>query len=263
MKKHFLKLLLFGFLGSPLLLNAKGNDTLKVTAKEIKTQYLTEGTHRYLVYFRDGKNSTRKYVQFWTRNLARARQNGQEVITVTQEWEDKDTIVHTVQSVCEAKSFRPLQHQFWWKQRGGEVSVDLVANTLAQQGQAITEADTAKAKKRMWAAFKSAEGQFYFNWHLDMEVFPLLPYAEGRTFLVPFYDPGTSSPFQTVAYTVTGSGKLAGYNGQEVDCWLLTHQTPGNKEVFWVSKKTQEVLQLVQELPNDVKRYKVKMSFSL
>lgn len=69
---------------------------------------------------------------------------------------------------------------------------------------------------------------FFLNWHLDLESFPLLPYAKGVTFLIPFYDPGTASNFQKVYYTVTGSPELNGFNDQKIECWLLVHESDGN-----------------------------------
>lgn len=100
------------------------------------------------------------------------------------------------------------------------------------------------------------------NWHLDLETFPTLPYKTGLTFVIPFYDPGTASGFQKVAYTVTGSAELIGYNDQKIDCWLLVHESKGNKEVFWISKKTNEVLKLEQEVGGRMYRYKIKLGFS-
>ncbi len=96
-----------------------------------------------------------------------------------------------------------------------------------------------------------------------MEVFPLLPFKEGVTFVIPFYDPGTGSSFQQVAYTVMGSSELVGYNDQKIDCWLLSHEERGNKEIFWISKKTREVLKLEQEINGSLYRYKIKLGFSI
>lgn len=73
--------------------------TIFITEKNITTTVLREGTHRYLVYFKMKKDATRTQTQFWTRKIERTAQNEKPVITVTQEWEDKDSIMHTVKSV--------------------------------------------------------------------------------------------------------------------------------------------------------------------
>jgi hypothetical protein len=156
---------------------------------------------------------------------------------------------------------KPITHEFWWKQRGS-TTVNFENKTVQLNGSILTDADTAKQKKGVWSAFKSTGDNYFLNWHLDMEVFPTLPYKSGVTFIIPFYDPGTGTPFEKVAYTVTGSAELIGYNDQKIDCWLLVHESKGNKEVFWISKKTKEVLKLEQEINGTLYRYKIKLGFS-
>lgn len=250
-----------------LLLNAamligQNKDTIVINPQSINTKVLKEGTHRYLVYFKMWKDATRTQTQFWTRKIERNIIDGKNVITILQEWEDKDTIVHTVKSVCDEKTFKPLIHEFWWKQRGA-AQIDFAKNKVIYNGSTISESDTVKQKKSIWNAYSSSQDKYFLNWHLDMEVFPTLPYKQGVTFIIPFYDPGTSSPLQMVAYTVTGSAQLSGYNNQKIDCWLMTHEEKGNKEMYWISKKTKEVLKLEQEVNGKFYRYKVKLGFSM
>lgn len=250
------------FVLNSFFVNAQKRDTVFITEKNINTNVLQEGTHRYLVYFKMKKDAPRTMTDFWTRKIERTKMNNQSVIIVTQEWEDKDTIMHTVKSVCDEKTMKPITHEFWWKQRGSAV-VDFRNNTLQYNGKMMTGADTSKQYKAIWAGFKSAENNYFLNWHLDLEVFPTLPYKKGVTFIVPFYDPGTQSSYQKVAYTVTGSAELTGYNNQKIDCWLLLHESKGNKELFWISKKTKEVLKLEQEVNGKLYRYKIKLGFSI
>lgn len=157
---------------------------------------------------------------------------------------------------------KPITHEFWWKQRGS-TAVNFENKTVQLNSSILTDADTAKQKKGVWSAFKSTGDNYFLNWHLDMEVFPTLPYKSGVIFIIPFYDPGTGAPFEKVAYTVTGSAELIGYNDQKIDCWLLVHESKGNKEVFWISKKTKEVLKLEQEINGTLYRYKIKLGFSI
>lgn len=240
---------------------AQKSDTIVITPAQIKTSVLREGTHRYLVYFKMSKDATRTQTQFWTRKIERSKQADKNIIIITQEWEDKDTIVHTVKSVCDDKTLAPISHEYWWKQRGG-ASINFENNTAFYNGSLLSEADTVKQWKVVYAAFKSAQNKYFLNWHLDMEVFPVLPYKQGVTFVIPFYDPGTSSPLQSVAYTITGTAQLTGYNNQQIDCWLMVHEEKGNKEVYWISKKTREVLKLEQEVNGRFYRYKIKLGFS-
>ncbi len=251
---------------------AQKADTIQITSTNINTKVLREGTHRYLVYFKMAKDSVRTQTQFWTRTIKRIDYNGTPSIEITQEWEDKDSIMHIVKSISDAKTMQPMYHKTWWKVQTArnsilktvsETSVDFLNKTVSYNGNQISDSDTAKTSKAIWASYKSSLDKYFLNWHLDLETFPLLPYKNGVTFLIPFYDPGTSSNYQKIAYTVTGSAELTGYNDQKIDCWILVHETKGNKEVFWISKKTKEVLKLEQEYNGRFYRYKIKMGFSM
>jgi len=257
-------LLLSCFLTCCFFATAQKNDTVYITSKNINTAVLREGTHRYIVYFKKSKDATRTQTQFWTRKIERATENQKSVIIITQEWEDKDTIIHTVRSVSDARTMQPLYHKTWWNiPQMGTTAVNFSGKTVEHNGKILSDADTARMAKRIWEAYKSTGDKFLLNWHLDMEIFPALPYKNGTTFMIPFYDPGTRAPFEVVAYTVKGSGSLTGYDDQKIDCWLLEHTSQGNKEVFWVSKKTKEVLKLEQEINGSFYRYKIKLGFSL
>jgi hypothetical protein len=251
---------------------AQKMDTLQITSANINTKVLREGTHRYLVYFKMAKDSVRTQAQFWTRTIKRTDYKGTPAIEITQEWEDKDSIIHIVKSYSDAKTMQPLYHKTWWKvlatrnatvKTVSETSVDFLNKTVSYNGNQLSDADTAKQAKSIWTSYKTSLDKYYLNWHLDLETFPLLPYKNGVTFVIPFFDPGTSSNYQKVAYTVTGSAALIGYNDQKIDCWLLVHESKGNKEVFWISKKTKEVLKLEQEINGRFYRYKIKLGFSL
>jgi len=184
---------------------AQQSDTLFVTDRHINTKVLKEGSHRYLVYFQMGKNAPRTQTQFWTRTIERTTQNKKSVIIITQQWEDKDSTMHTVKSVCDELTMKPVTHEFWWKQRFGTAQVNIESKTVLYNGSPLSDADTSKHRKAIWLAFKSIGDNYFLNWHLDLEVFPTLPYKNGVTFIIPFYDPGTSSPFEKVAYTVAGN----------------------------------------------------------
>jgi hypothetical protein len=255
-----------------LSVDAQKKDTIRITPAHINSRVLKPGTHRYLVYFQMKKDAPRTQAQFWTRNIAHVVEDGKPCIEITQYWEDKDSVMHTVRSVSDAQTLQPLYHKSWWKvqrPRTGttrtvsETIVDFRSKTVSYNGKPITEADTARLMKRILEGYRSSVGNYFLNWHLDLETFPVLPYREGAIFEIPFYDPGTASSLTRVIYTVTGSAELVGYNDQKIDCWLLTHEEKGNKEVFWISKKTKEVLKLEQEINGTIYRYKIKLGFSV
>lgn len=235
-------------------------DTVKITPDLVNTSVLKKGTNRYLVYFKLGKDSSRTNYQLWTRTIDHINYQGKQAIAVTQEWEDNSKLIHKVYSVCDAKTFAPLFQESDWVGR-----TNSKFNFLKKEGyikdSLLTDSDTSKSKKDALQAFRKAQNEFVLNWHLDLEVFPILPYKEGRTFLINYYDPGFSAP-AIQAYTVSGSGTLIGYDDQPIDCWLLTHASPNNNETFWISKKTREVLKLEQQY-GQLYRYKIKLGFSV
>lgn len=259
------------FIGN-VKLCAQKSDTLQITAANINTNVLREGTHRYLVYFKMKKDSIRTQTQFWTRTIKRTNYGGNPVIEINQEWEDKNSIVHKVKSIADAKTMQPLYHQSWWKVQTSRTSlvkainvttVDFIKKIVDYNGKLFTDTTSNNRAKAIWAGYQSSAGKYFLNWHSDLETFPTLPYKNGITFVIPFYDPGTASGYQKVAYTVTGSATLNGFNDQKIDCWLLVHETKGNKEVYWISKKTNEVLKLEQEVNGTMCRYKIKLGFSI
>lgn len=245
---------------SSLISHAQNTDTVTIDASKVNTQVLINGVHRYLVYFKNGKDSSRVRYQLWTRKIDRITYQNKPAISVTQEWENNDTVFHTVYTVCDEKTFAPLYQQSWSK--GSESVFDFTNKTASFQGLPLTDQDTARNRKGMWGAFKNALQQSYvLDWHLDLEVFPILPYKANTTFLINFYDPGFPAP-KYQSYTVSGSAMLQGYDQQPVECWLLQHKASANStETFWISKKTKEVLKLEQEFGGKY-RYKIKLPFS-
>jgi len=245
-----------------LAAGAQKTDTVVIQPKDIHTNVLIPGMHRWLVYFKMGKDSSRSRFFIWSRRIDRISYRGKDAISVTQEWENNDTIMHTVYTVCDSKDFAPLYQKAWTKQSGSS-EFDFLDKTMKLNGRTITAADTARAVTISYKAFQSALQQYVLDWHLDLEVFPLLPFRNHTTYAINYYDPGFGAP-KRVYYTVTGSAVIKGYDGQDIDCWLLEHTDQGrmsNKEVFYISKKTREVLKLEQEFAGRY-RYKIKMAFS-
>jgi hypothetical protein len=242
---------------------AQKNDTLIITGKHINTRVLKPGVHRYLVYFNMDSASPRSNTQFWTREISFGNTDGRQTLTVKQVWEDKDSIMHTTTSVCDANTFAPLYHESWWRRNKSTTQsvYDYVKRTAFVDGKDVS-GDTSKRNRAAYEGFMKAVDQYNLNWHLDLEVFPTLPFALNKTFAVPYYDAGFSEP-KPVYYTVVGKADLQGYDNKPVPCWLLKHESPGNEELFWISQKTREVLKLEQTVNKKIRRYKIKLAFSV
>ncbi len=241
---------------------AQKSDTVYINSTNIKVNQLKNEKSVYLVYFRHNKAATRTMTQFWTRTVKRKTENGKKLIEVYQFWEDKDSIVHTAKSLCDAQTFKPLYHESWWKARGkNSTSVYNYETKQATIDGNDALKDTSTKGKRLMGGFLKAADAYHFNWHLDLEVFSILPLSLHKTYAIPFYEAGYKEP-ENIFYTVSGEGQLKGNDNQPIACWLLTHESPGNKEIFWISKKTKEVLKLEQEINGKMYRYKIKLGFS-
>ena len=258
MKKKYFALLIIFFVCSTGY--SQKQDTLLINPSNVNTKALMPGIHRYLIYFKMGKDSGRTNYQLWSRNIDYISIKGVNAISVTQEWEDNDTVFHKAHSILNKKDFSTIYHKSWWKATGAWVTYDFEKKEILLSGNSLREKKDSISVKRV-AAFDASTLQYCLNWHLDLEVFSLLPYKEGITFKINFYDPGSEAPRYTY-YTVSGSDSLAIYNNQKIDCWLLTHGSlPENFETFWISKKTKEVLKLEQEYSGKF-RYKIKLGYS-
>lgn len=246
--------LLMLFTGNAL--HAQKRDTVYVTPDNMEISRLQEGKSVYLVYFRMAKDLPRTMTQFWTREVKREN----SVLEITQWWEGKDSIVHTARSICDGQTFQPLFHETWWDKNGTQSAAvfDYVSRKVLVDGKDASQEIT---QKEMYATFVKATDRFTLNWHLDLEVLSVLPFALYKTFAVPFYLAGYREP-QNIFYTVIDSGKLYGYDKGVIDCWILQHESPGNKELFWISKKTNEVLKLEQEVNGKMYRYKIRLGFA-
>lgn len=241
---------------------AQKKDTVYINTRNIKVGDLKEGKSVYLVYYRQHKEATRTMTQFWTRTVKRKIENGKRVIEVCQYWEDKDSIVHSAKSLCDGETFKPIFHESWWNARGKKSTsvYNYETKQVTIDGNDVVN-DTSAKRKQLMAGFLKAADVYHLNWHLDLEVFSTLPLALHKTCAIPFYEAGYNEP-ENIFYTVSGEDQLKGYDSQPISCWVLTHETPGNKEKFWISKKTKEVLKLEQEVNGKMYRYKIKLGFS-
>lgn len=254
--------LIMGMIITASLCCAQKRDTVYIHQNNIETHSLKEGKSVYLVYFKMTKDAPRTMTQFWTRKVKKETVAGKDILEITQSWEGKDSLLHTSKSICDAKTFRPLFHENWWNLLNGTKSAsvfDYVTRKAVIDGKDISQDTTAKGRQRH-SSFLKATDVYNLNWHLDLEIFTVLPLALHKTFVIPFYNPGFSEP-KNIFYTVINEGKLTGYDQNEVDCWILQHESKDNTEQYWISKKTKEVLKLEQEVNGKIYRYKIRLGF--
>jgi len=236
---------------------AKVTDTLQIKQGDLDMKALQTGSYSYILYTRKTKDSPAQRITLVKINVEAKPYNDKPAFFVTQEW-DRDTIVHAASSVFDAKDFSTILHDTWWKSTGYSIKFDFEAKTVSftERGIKGSIPDSVKliAKKDFDQSFEN----YNLNWHADLLVYQVLPYKDGRTFVINYYDPGFGKA-EKVNYSVTGSDFLVNNDGQKIDCWVLYHSDPGNiYERFWISKKTKEVLKEEDSSPGGY-RYKIKI----
>jgi hypothetical protein len=247
-----MKKILFLAIGSFICISLHAqNDTIRLQDKRLNTSALKPGLNQYLVYFQDPKSPKNLRFWFWLRNIQLETRNGEKVFTITQHWYTSDTATYrSIYSINKASDFAPVYHS---ETRGGKTK-----GYNWGTGK-ITGADSVAQNqaKGFLLDFKLPN----FNWNLDIETFEMLPLAEGKNFVINFYDAGLSPP-EYATYKVIGSEEITTLDNRKVDCWKLLSEGDGGGthyiEIYWISKKNHEFLK-EEDTFNGMYRYKIKM----
>jgi hypothetical protein len=226
-------------------------DTIRLKDKRLLTSALKPGLRQYLVYFQTSAKQKSLGFWFWLRDIRIENRNGEKVFTIAQHWYGNDTNSYRrIYSINKVADFAPVYHS---------ETIKSVTKAYNWDGDKIAGADSIaqNAQKGFVLDFNEPN----FNWNLDIETFEMLPLAEGKTFVINFYDAGLDPPAY-VSYKVIGSEIIATLNNEKVDCWKL--YTDGDfkgshySETYWISKKGHEFLK-EEDVFQGGYRYKIKM----
>ncbi len=253
---YFLPLLCFIAISGP------AQDTVQIAAQNIYSKVIREGTQRYLVYYKSDPDAPPSKMQLWTRNIERAvGPTDLPAFKIGMKWEYQDSLIHTVTTLCELSTMQPLSHEFWWKGTP-VVNVDVQTKQVRiNKFLSVADHDSSEKRDAIWSVLKTFVTNYVFSTHLEQEIFPLLPYKTGVTFIIPYSDPETGVILEKAFFTVTGEEELSGHDGQKIGCWIIRKTRVGNPERYWVSKKTGEVLRSEQHLKGTVYKYKLQLGF--
>ena len=246
---------------------AKTGDTIRVEPATLELKNLQKGDISYLQFGKKTKDGAASRVALIKFNVQTGQYHNKPAITVTQQWE-MDTIVHKCYTVFDAKSFSTLLHDTYWKRLGYSVKLDFETKQVTYKNVNNKSDVPDSVKTEATKDFNDSFQKYNLNWHADMLIYSLLPYKEGRVFLINYYDPGFEKSTE-VAYTVTGSDYLTSSNGEKIDCWVLNNFNDNKApekgyERFWISKKTHEVLKLENDFGGGRGfRYKLKLGIAV
>lgn len=228
-------------------------DTIFVDAKNLKINNLHFGKSTYLIYTKKGKDQPAQNQTLVQMSVSKESHNGKDAVSIKQSWYEKDTISHTAFSLLNAHDLSTIQHNYWWKRTGQNISLDFEKKTANIEGK-VSEIQKEKFLKDFNA---TTESGYFLNWHTDLVLFPLFPFKENAVFKVKFHDPGIQKPTLEV-YKVIKSEVIEG-----TDCWVLEYTLPRNMgyQRFWIAKKAKEVIK-EEDSFNGMFRYKFKMIVS-
>ena len=227
-------------------------DTIRPGKKGLVTSYLKPGLRQYLLIYQNPKSDRALGFWYWLRDIHKETRQGKDVFIITQNWYGSDSNAYrTVYSINTAEDFIPLYHK------------ELVRGKLSAFDWKPSEIKAADSVAGIANKdFSIALAEPTYNWNLDIETFEMLPLAEGRSFVINFYDAGISAP-KYVRYEVSGSEKIGLPEGQLTDCWKLssTDTTKGTtySETYWISKKDHQFLKEEDHF-NGMIRYKIKVT---
>jgi hypothetical protein len=226
-------------------------DTINPRTLKLNAGALKEGTATYAVYFTDSIGNRMSSADIWDRTVSiSTAADGKQHYNFEWTWWRKDTLQSTVWATGELASLAPLTHKANYLKSG---KFSYVFN-----GEQVTvpEADRRTAKD---SAFNVVMDPIAFEFPMDLELFPLLPFKKtGQRFAMAFYEPG-SARSNYYPLTVTAKESLALPGGQSVNCWVLKiDYGRGSSASFWITDKTREVVKM-QESFRGRSRYKVRL----
>jgi len=256
-KKLFVLLLLLA--AAPTIFG-QTQPAFSIGKNDLQLKNLRLGNSTYLVYFKKKPDGPAERMTLVRINVALTTVNGRKVFAITQQWESGDDVVHTSKTLHDASDLSTVFHELWWKRLGYTAIFDFAAKHVDFKGP-VEESKKVQIVQDFDESFTS----YNLCWHNDLIIFSLLPYKEGRRFVIKFYDPGFGKP-QDAKYDVTGSESLIGSDGSRIDCWVMQHNfetsSGGNgTQRFWISKRTHEILKEEDRTP-DGYRYKLKIAIS-
>lgn len=213
-----------------------------VTPADMHLDRLRPATMTYLVYMHGAPGTGISRAMLATSEVKRERVDGRDAWVIEQHWEDETGMVHTARTVHDARDLATLAQTSAWSRPTGAFSSTVVPG----EGRGTIEGDLPQDRReRMQAGFATMDDGWWFNWHSDLTLLPLLPYERGGTLRLHLFDVGMPAPMD-VDYTVVGERTLHGADGTAYECWLVETESgspgSGNVQRFWIDRSSRVVI---------------------
>ena len=232
------------------------SDTVKYNNHVLVSNQLKLGLTKYLVYSEDSATQTKSGISIWERNVFFKKLKNRELIIIHQNWLGLDSInsKREIISHMDAKSFLPIYHYTLSTASRGRRRTE----AFVFEKDSIKAPDSSNINNK---TFGIAIDQPVFNWEMDLETFAQLPLKTGKTFVIPFYHPGSKTLPAYYTYKVEGEDKIPGLQYTLINCWRLIYrdERSTNYSIWWLNKKTHTVVKM-KEYYNGKFRYKLLMN---
>ncbi|GAB3950254.1 hypothetical protein GCM10028805_27910 [Spirosoma harenae] len=188
----------------------------------------------------------------WDRSIRfSTTSDGKKIYHFDWQWFQKDSLLAHVTATGLASSLAPLTHNGNYFKRG--------IRNFVFNGTTV-RIPTANQRTAKDSAFKVVINPPAFEFPMDLEILPLLPYKKvGQQFAIAFYEPGSPAA-NYYRLTVMGREDILVGGSAKVNCWLLKidYGQQNASATFWISDQNREVVKM-REYFRGRYRYKVKL----
>ena len=197
-----------------------------------------QGTRRYVRY-RVGIDGSRKPVDIWQRTgtLEVDPATKAKFLRFRQRWDGADGRLVLQESAFDPNTLAPKTHQ-----RQKTEDRKTVVSGYSFSADAVDGLRDLPGNDH--AAFHVALQKPVYNFEYDMELLASLPLAEGRTFVIPFYDAGIDPAPGSYPFKVAKTDWIRAWDGHRIECWLITADYGTGKILnrFWIDKQAHVVV---------------------
>jgi hypothetical protein len=234
--------------------HAQVEDTINTNNLKLNIKAFKESKATYAVYFVDSAGNRKGAAHLWDRSIRFSTDaQNRKIYNFEWKWYMHDSLLSVTNATGLLSSLKPLTHKAaYFKFKVGKKSI-VFNNDVAT----VPDEDKKDGKD---SSFRVVVDPPAFEFPMDLEIFPLLPFKNvNQKFAIAFYEPG-SPKSDYYHLTVTGKEDLELPAGAKVNCWLLKidYGQQGSYAIFWISDKTREVLKMKEEFRGRF-RYKVKL----
>ena len=113
-KDYFMLIMLVGCVSSLL---SQDGDTILVQCKHLDIKGLKKGKATYVVYNKKSRESSAERITIVKISVVDKVQNEKPAVSILQQWE-RDTVIHTAETLLNAEDFTTIFHKNWWKRLG-------------------------------------------------------------------------------------------------------------------------------------------------